>query len=166
MQGMLEWLDKVTGYFGKWLNAVAGAGLVVMLALVIADVIGIKIFSSPIPGAIELVALLGVVVTAFAIAYTYYLRGHIKVEFFVMRLPVRAAAIINAIVLILSIGLMGFLAWRSFAFAQVLLRSGEVSMTQGIPFYPFVYAIAICCLPVLLMLLAELIKSVLMVFRK
>ncbi len=161
MRDVIERLEVFTNAFSKWMNWIAGAGLVAMLGLVIADVIGIKVFSNPIPGAIELVAFLGVVVTAFAIAYTYILRGHIKVEFLVMRFPARAQAIIAAFVLLLGLLLFAMLAWRSFEFGRVLQVTGEVSMTQGIPFYPFVHAIAFCCIPVCLVLLVEMIKSVL-----
>jgi TRAP-type C4-dicarboxylate transport system permease small subunit len=161
---MQELIDRIEGFsntVSRWLNWVAGIGLVGMLGLIVADVIGIKIFSNPIPGAIEIVAFLGVVVTAFAIAYTHILRGHIKVEFLVIHLPARVQAILAAFVFVLGIILFALLAWRSYEYGRVLQSTGEVSMTQGIPFYPFVYALAFCCIPVCLVLLVELLKSVL-----
>src|SRR4030066_266885 len=117
MGKMIDRLERFANSFSKWLNWVAGIGLVGMLGLIVADIIGIKIFKHPIPGAIEVVAFFGVVVTAFAIAYTQVLRGHIKVEFFVMRLPTRVQAIIASFVLLLGmpvgfsmalVGLAGF----------------------------------------------------------
>jgi TRAP-type C4-dicarboxylate transport system permease small subunit len=163
---MIERLERFTNVFSKWLNWVAGIGLVAMLGLIIADVVGIKLFNRPIPGAIEIVAFLGVVVTVFAIAYTYILRGHIQVEFFVMRLNTRVQAVIASLVSVLGIILFALLAWRSYAYGHVLQTTGEVSMTQRIPFYPFVYAMAFCCIPVCLVLLVSLIRSVLKVVNK
>jgi len=160
MQDIVVRLEKAVSSISRWFSWAGGIGLVVMLGLVVADIIGIKIFKNPIPGAIEMVAFLGVVVTAFAIAYTYILHGHIKVEFFVMHLPARARASINSLVCLLGITLFILLAWRSFLYARILQSTGEVSMTQGIPFYHFVYAIALCCIPVCLVLLVELIKSI------
>jgi hypothetical protein len=52
------------------------------------------------------------------------------------------------------------LAWKSYDFGHILQVSGEVSMTQGIPFYPFIYGIAFCCISVFLVLLAQLLKAV------
>ena len=156
----LERLDRFAVSFSKWFNWIGGIGLVGMLALVVADIFGIKLFKNPIPGAIEMVAFLGVVITAFAIAYTYILGGHIQVEFFVSRLPRRATLIIGAFTQLLSMALFAVLAWRSFEYAQVLKSTGEVSMTQGIPFYPFVYMIAACCLPAILVLLVRFLKSI------
>jgi len=160
MHDAIERLEKFANSLSRWLKWVAGIGLVGMLGLTVADVIGIKLLKNPIPGAIEIVALLGVVVTAFAIAYTYALRGHIQVEFFVMRLPARAQTIIASFVTLLSLILFVLLAWRSYEYARVLQTTGEVSMTQGIPFYPFVHGMAFCCIPVCLLLLVELIKLI------
>jgi TRAP-type C4-dicarboxylate transport system permease small subunit len=160
MQNTILRFDRFASLLSRWFNLVGGVGLLGMLGLVIADIIGIKVFSNPIPGAIEIVAFLGVVVTSFAIAHTYVLRGHIQVEFFVMRLPVRARHVVTTFVSVLGIILFILLAWRSFAYGRVLQSTGEVSMTRGIPFYPFVYMIALCCVPVCLVLLAGLLKSV------
>jgi len=166
MTGKIERLEKFAHSSSHRVNWVAGVGLVAMFGLIVADIIGIKFFKWPIPGAIEMVGFLGVVVTAFAIAYTQILRGHIQVEFFVMRLPRRAQASITALVSLLGIALFALLAWRSYDFARVLQSTGEVSMTQGIPFYPFVHAIAFCCIPVCLVLLVEFFKSVTKVVKK
>ena len=153
-------LEKFTNSSSRWLNWVAGAGLVAMLGLVVVDIVGIKLFQWPIPGGIEMVGFLGVVVVAFAIAYTLVLRGHIQVEFAVMRLPERVQAGITAFVSLLGLALFALLVWRSYDFGRILQVTGEVSMTQGIPFYLFVYAIAFCCIPVCLVLLMKFIRSV------
>jgi len=166
MSGKIARFEKFAISFSQWLCWVAGAGLVLMLSLTAADIIGIKIFKHPIPGAIEIVAFLGIVVTAFAIAYTQVLKAHIRVEFFVTRLPKRLQASITAFVSLLGIILFGLLAWQSYDFGHILQTTGEVSMTQGIPFYPFVYAIAFCCLPVCLVLLVELLQSAMKAGRK
>jgi len=159
-------LERVANSFSHWLNWVAGVGLVAMVSLTVADIIGIKFFKHPIPGAIEMVGFLGVVVTAFAIAYTQVLRGHIQVEFFVMRMPGRVQAAITAFISLLGMALFALLAWRSYDFALVLWSTGEVSMTQRIPFYPFVHAIAFCCLPVCLVLLVGFLKSITRAVKK
>jgi len=134
--------------------------LVAMLSLVVADIIGIKLLNNPIPGGIEIVAFLGAVVTAFAIAYTQVLRGHIQVEFVVMRLPKRVQAVVHAFVCLLGVVLFALLAWRSVDYGLSLQTTGTVSMTQRIPFYPFVHAIAFCCIPVCLVLLVKFLRSV------
>lgn len=166
MPGKIDRVEEFAVSFSRWLNWVAGAGLVAMLALTVGDIIGIKLFNQPIPGGIEFVAFSGVVVIGFAIAYTQVLRGHIRVEFAVMHLPQRAQAIIAAFVWLLSLALFVLLAWQSVKYGLSLQTTGTVSMTQKIPFYPFVYAIAFCCIPVCLLLLVEFVRSVIKAVKK
>ena len=137
-----------------------------MLALTTANIIGVKAFKSPVPGAIELIGFMSVVVVAFAIAYTQIVHGHIQVEFFVSRLPKRAQAVIGALVSLMGITLFTLLGWKSFDFARVLQTTGEVSMTQNIPFYPFVMAITFCCIPVCLVLLVQFLRSAMKAWQK
>jgi TRAP-type C4-dicarboxylate transport system permease small subunit len=157
---VVQVLDKWTSNLSLWLNWIAGGGLVLMLLLVIGDIIGIKIFSAPIPGAIEIVAFLGVVVIGFAVAYTQVLHGHIRVDFIVLKFPPRLASIIDILMLILGMTFFILLSWRSFDYGYILQSSGEVSMTQRLPFYPFVYGMAVCFLVTFLVLLVEFIKSI------
>jgi TRAP-type C4-dicarboxylate transport system permease small subunit len=158
-------LETYSANLSKWLNWIAGAGLIAMLALVVGDIIGIKIFASPIPGGIELVAFLGVIVIGFAIAYTQVLHGHIKVDFIVMKFPPKFAAVIDVLMLILGMGFFVVLTWRSFDYARVVQISGEVSMTQGIPFYPFIYGLSLCYLVTFFVIFVEFLKSIAKVGR-
>ena len=61
----IERLTQISGAVSRGLRWVAGAGLMAMLLLTVADVIGIKLFKTPVPGAIEMVGFMGVVVVAF-----------------------------------------------------------------------------------------------------
>jgi len=166
MSDKLNRLKKFSHALSKWFSWVAGVALVGMLALTIADIIGVKFFNAPVPGAIEIVGFLGIVVTSFSIAYTHSLRGHIQVEFFVVKLPERLQTGISAFVSILVIGLFAVLSWQSFRYGYILQSTGEVSMTQRIPFYPFVYAIAVSCIPVCLMFAVEFVESIKKVVSK
>ena len=56
----------------------------------------------------------------------------------------------------LSVCLLALLSYYSFKYAGQLRTSGEVSMTQKIPFYPFVYGMAVCFVVTLLVLSLEL----------
>jgi len=160
MSSKIDKFERFVHSLSNWLNWVAGAALVVMLALIVADIIGAKLFKWPIPGGIEMVGFLGVVVIAFAIAHTQVMRGHIEVEFLTTRLPKTAQKIVAGFVYLLGMALFALLAWRSYDFAHALQVKGEVSMTQEISFYPFVYGIAFCCISVFLVLLIQFFRAV------
>jgi len=152
--------EKIVLLISKWFNWIAGAGLTVMLLLVVGDIIGIKVFSNPIPGGIEMVAFMNVVGIGFAIAYTQALRGHIQVDFLVLKLPPLPRAALEAFTSFIGMGFFVVLAWRSFDYARALQISGEVSMTQRIPFYPFVFGLALCYLLTFLVLTLDFIKAI------
>lgn len=152
-------LEKLALSLSNWLNWVAGAALVAMLCLVVADIIGARLFKWPIPGGIEMVGFLGVIVVAFSIAQTQVVRGHIDVEFLVTRFSTTVQKAIACVVYSFGMLLFALIAWRSYDFARRLQATGEVSMTQEIPFYPFVYCIAFSCVSVLLVLLVQLLRE-------
>ncbi len=153
-------LDKYLSTFTKVLLGIAGLGLVVMLVLIVADVIGIKVFSNPVPGGIEYVSFVAVVAIAFAIAHTQVMRGHVAVDFIVDKFPRRVKLIIDTLTVLFSVCLFALLSYYSFKYAASLRRSGEVSMTQKIPFYPFVYAMAACFAVTLLVVIMDFVKAI------
>jgi len=155
---MFDKFEKaVTGIAG-WLNWVACASLALMVTLVVADICGNKFFKVPLPGGIELVSLLSVAAIAFAIAQTQVAHGHIEVEMLVRKLPRTAQKVIAAFVHCMGICLFIILAWQSYTYGLALQTSGEVSMTMRIPYYPFVWALGLCSLAVVLVLIMQMIK--------
>ena len=65
------------------------------------------------------------------------LKGHIQVDFFIMKLPTRPRQIIDAVMTFCGIVFFIILAWRSWDYGMTMQRTGEVSMTQRIPFLSF-----------------------------
>lgn len=161
----MAYLERITQWLSRWFNWVAAGGVVAMMLLTTADVIG-RSFRRPIPGTFEIIGFLCVVVVAFAIAYTQILRGHISVEIVVSRLPQRAQGIIGSIMCLLGLGLFILLAWQSIGLARDVWVSGWVSPTEKIPFFPFIYGIALACVPICLVLLVEFLKSLAKAVRK
>jgi len=158
-------LIRISERLSYWFNWIAGGGLVVMMLLTCADVI-MRSSGRPIPGTFEIVGFLGVIVVAFAIAYTQILRGHVAIDYLVARLPRRSQYIVKSITYLLSTGLFALIAWQSYLFAGDLWGSGEVSPTEKIPFFPIVYGLALACLLTSLVLLLEFFKTLAQAVRK
>lgn len=137
-----------------------GAALCVlgMMLLTAFDVVG-RLFKHPILGAYEMVGLLGALTIALAIPSTTRHKGHVAVEFVVEKLPPglqRAGLIIaNG----LSLALFLLIAWQTFIYAGILRRTGEVTLSLQLPFYPVVYAIAAAALLVAMVLAIEILTS-------
>jgi bacteriorhodopsin len=71
----------------------------------------------------------------------------------------RTRAAISSISSFLSLVLFVLVLWQSYVYGQSLQRAGEIGSTSHLPFYPFAYLIAFCCIPVCLVFLMEVLKS-------
>lgn len=123
------------------LNGVSAAALIFIMLLTCADVV-MRFFGSPIPGTYELVGYFGSVIISFGMARTSIERGHIAVNLFVDRLPPRAQNLIEGVGNIVAAALFGVLAWQCQVYARDLWETGDISLTLGMPTWPFVLGLA------------------------
>lgn len=123
------------------LNWVSAAAMIFIMLLTCADVV-MRLFGSPIPGTYELVGYFGSLIISFAMARTSIERGHIAVNLLVDRLPQRVQTLIEGIGNIVAAALFGVLAWQSQVYARDLVETGDISLTLGIPTWPFVLGLA------------------------
>jgi TRAP-type C4-dicarboxylate transport system permease small subunit len=143
-------LEKVTRHISRWFNGVALIALSAMLFLVTVDIIGAKVFSLPVPGAMDLTSLLGVLVIGFSMTQTYMKGRHITVDFVMILAPRRLRRISRILSACLCTLFFAFIVWRLFLYAHDLQTYGEKSLTVKIPLFPFAYALAVAFVPMLL----------------
>jgi TRAP-type C4-dicarboxylate transport system permease small subunit len=140
-----------------FINVIAGIAITFIMVLTVLDVI-LRCFRRPIFGTYELVAFSGAVVIGFAIPLTSWLRGHIFVDFFTGKLPSAARSILNLTTRGMGIGLFALIGWNLTKVGMDLQKSGEVSLTLQLPFYPVAYGLAVSCFVQCLVLLADMVK--------
>ncbi len=148
---------NLTRQMSRSINVVAGVAMTFIMLITVLDVI-LRWFRMPITGTYELVAFSGAVVVGFALPLTSFMRGHIYVDFLIMKLPLRARTFCNGLTRCLGIILFCLIGWNLFKVGMSLQKSGEVSMTLKLPFYPVAYGVAFCCFIQCLVLVADLIK--------
>ena len=153
MNGLLGFAFRLS----KWANVFGGIVLTLMMLITVTDVV-LRSFGKPIVGTYELVGLCGALVLGFSIPFTSWVRGHIYVDILVQRFPRRGKMGFNVATRCLAIGLFFMTGWNLIKMGGDLLKSGEVSPTLQVPFYPVVYAIGICCFIQCLVLLADILK--------
>ena len=134
-------LQRAIARISLGFNTVSGAAIVIMMLLTCADVV-LRLFRHPIPGSYEIVGFLGTVVVSFSLAFTSLEKGHIAVEFLIQRLPRRVQAGVETVTSMVGALLFGLITWQSLIYAGDMRQNGEVSLTLGMPFYPFIYGIA------------------------
>ena len=141
-------------------------GLLVMMFTTCVDVVGAKAFSRSIPGSVDVVSHSQIVAIFFAVAFTQIIGRHVRVEFFVSRLPERAREVVNSVVSFILIGLFALIIWRSFVLGQSLQAGGQVSNTARMPLYPFAYGMALASIPVCLVFFREFLGSLAGVIKR
>jgi TRAP-type C4-dicarboxylate transport system permease small subunit len=157
--------ERVVYRFSRMLNVLSGIALVLMMALVFANV-ALRAVWNPILGTYEFTGFLAALTIALALAHCAAKKGHVAITLFAERMPDRIQAILDTIVAILGIVLYSVLAWQCSKYAIVMYRSGEVSITTLTPFYPFLFIVAFGFAMLAMVLLNDLFKSLRRVFMK
>jgi TRAP-type C4-dicarboxylate transport system permease small subunit len=153
---MNGFLNKIKG-LSRVFNVIAGISLTFLMLLTVMDVI-LRALKRPIVGTYELVAFSGAVVIGFAVPLTSWLRGHIFVDFFILRFSQKVRNIFNITTRCLVIVLFFLIGWNLIKYGMDLQKSGEVSLTLQMPFYPVAYGVAVCCFVQCLVLICDVIK--------
>ena len=136
-----------------------------MIAVTMIDVVGAKLFHWPLPVGTEAIYLLQVVAMAGALAVSKIDGRHVRIEM-IDKLPQPALGIVHASVALVSLALFVALSWTGINYALTLNVNNEITTTSKIVLYPFAVWLALCCIPVVLVLLHDLIISVMEMVRR
>ncbi len=153
---MATFLKTING-ISRFLNVIAGVSLTFLMLLTVMDVI-LRTFKRHIVGTYELVAFSGAIVIGFAVPLTSWLRGHIFVDFFILRYSQKTRNIFNITTRCLVIVLFLLIGWNLIKYGMDLQKSGEVSLTLQLPFFPVAYGVGICCFIQCLVLIGDIVK--------
>lgn len=155
---MKGFLSRVYG-LSRFLNVIAGISLTFLMLLTVMDII-LRTLKRPIVGTYELVAFSGAVVIGFALPLTSWMRGHIYVDFFTQKFQKPVRNIFNIATRALVIVLFFLIGWNLMKFGMDLQKSGEVSLTLQMPFYPVAYGVGVCCFVQCLVMICDILKIV------
>jgi len=140
-------------------NAASAVAVVVMMAVIVCDVV-LRFFRIPLPGAYDVVSLLGAVVVAFALTYTSIQRGHIAVDFVYQKVPLRYRPLFDIFNELCGSVFFALLAWQCFVYAGALKGAGEVSLTIKLPTYPVLAGIGLNCALLSAYLALHLVRAI------
>ncbi len=141
-------------------DVIAASAIFFMMALTCVDVFLRYFFRKPIPGTYEIVSFLGAVAVSFAMAHTLAEKGHVAVSLIVQILPKRIQGIVESFISVFGIILFGLISWQSILYGVDCQRSGEVSMTLQLPFYPIIYGVALGAAVICLVLIVDLANAI------
>ena len=155
----LEAFKKFTHVWSKWFNYVAIAMVAVMLLLTVSDIIGSKL-KMPLPGFYDITGFVLLLVCAFGIAQAEVRGRHIRIDIILVRFPERLKGAFGIFSNIVSAAVIALLVVTSFHYGQYTYGFKLVTMDLLIPHYPFAFAIALGCLPLVFVLIEEVFESI------
>ncbi len=126
------------------LTWVASGALSIMILFVVGNVLSRFFFKKPLPGTIEVIELVAVVIVFFSVAYTESKRAHIYVELLVSRLSRRAQSVLASLMYLLAAVFFAVMGWRGgvLAWSYLVPRVRE-TYVLSIPIAPFLFVIAL-----------------------
>ena len=156
---MLNRIEKIIHRLSNWFQLIGVAGMLLMMVITCVDVVGSKMFKSPLLGALDFVVLAQIIAISFANSSTLISGRHIQVEFFFDLFPRPVRTFIKSTMLLTSLGLFILIIWRLGDLGYSFQKTGEYSPTAYIPLFPFSYAVAFASIPVCFVLLLEFVKT-------
>jgi TRAP-type C4-dicarboxylate transport system permease small subunit len=151
-------LERLTRLLNRLLVFVGGVFLVGMIVLTCANIASRTVWE-PIRGTFELMGYFGAVVTALALAYTQLNRGHIAVNVLIHRFSKKTQWRLNAFNNAVCTVFFTVVAWQVGLKAHGFMKTGEVSETLRVIFYPFTYMVAAGCAVMALVFLVDLLQA-------
>lgn len=118
----------------KVLNLIAAGCLGALVGLMTVDVVARYFLNKPIPWAYDVYELLLVGVFFLALGYTYYTKGHVRVDFLTTRLPLKWQVVLDLVTRPLTLAVLVLITWQGWLAASEAWVAKEVS--SGIPPVP------------------------------
>ena len=154
----MDMLDRITQVLNRVLLIIAGCILGAMIVLTCANIF-LRIVWVPVKGTFELMGYFGAVITAFALGTTQMRRGHIAVDIMVLRFPKGMRRVLSGFNDVICMVFFGLAFWQITRYATTLFRTGEITETLRIIYYPFTYGVALGCLALSLVFLTDFLKT-------
>ena len=151
-------LERIATFMNRLLMWLASCILGAMILLTCGNIF-LRLFWMPVKGTFELMGYGGAVIMAFALGMTQLERGHIAVDVLFMRFSKRAQRILTAVNDIILCVFFAIVSWQVANYATILLKTGEVTETLRIIYYPFTYGVALGCAMLALVLLTHFLKT-------
>lgn len=117
----------------KTLAVFAGITLTALAFMSLWSIGGRAFFDQALLGDYELVQLMSAVAVAMALPYAHWIGGHVIVDFFTAKAPVKTNAFLDLLANLLMAFFAGLIAWRLTAGMLDLRSTFDASMLLGIP---------------------------------
>lgn len=151
-------MHKINDLLNGLLTFIGGIFLVAMIVLTCGNIL-FRIVWVPIPGTYELMGLFGAIVTAFALGQTQSRRGHVAVDVLINTFSAKTKKTLKVAGDLICMIFFLIVTWQLAVKGNTLWRTGELTETLKIIYYPFIYAAAFGCSVLALVCFGDLLSA-------
>jgi len=144
----------------RFLDILAAISVVLTMSVVVLNIILRSVFKQPITGIMDYVMILTALTIALALANCAIRNGHIAVDYFVEKLPVKVGGLLDMITNFASFAFWAIAAVFMFEYAQTMYATGTVFPTTQIPLAPVLAIIGTGLLALAAVVLYRLLNTV------
>lgn len=156
---MWKRLDRVVTMTADVVAMISMVLIVGVMFFTTTDVIG-RFFDRPILGSFQISELILVWIICLAWPFTAGVRGHVRVEIFISRLPQAVQDVTGLFINLMVLGIFTLLVWQGIETIKFTIEMRELVSIIEIPLYPFQFAVPIGALLTCFVLLIQLVKRV------
>jgi len=129
-------LDDKMGLF-------ASITLLANMFLIVYSVLGRVFFAKPVSGLVDMVSLIFALTCVFSFCYTEKNKGHVRMDLFLQKAPRAGKFILHSATGIIAILILGFIVVSMYSYVSKTFAAGNITLTIGIPIFPFALVTAI-----------------------
>jgi TRAP-type C4-dicarboxylate transport system permease small subunit len=149
-------LERVLGWAVNTSAFGAASIVVILMAMVVADIFGRKVLNKPVPMSYEVGAFMLVFIVFMGLAYSQRQKAHIRVEILTLRMSPKRRAIMDLVAFTLGILIYGAIFYETFKWSYHSFEIGEyVAGLINIPKWPSQFAVVFGALLLALQFLSD-----------
>lgn len=151
-----QFLNKIMGWSVNASAFGAASIVVILMAMVVADIFGRKVLNKPVPMSYEVGAFMLVFIVFMGLAYSQRQKAHIRVEILTLRMPPKIRAAMDLFAYTLGIAIYGLIFYETFKWSYHSFEIGEyVAGLVNIPKWPSQFAVAFGALLISLQFISD-----------
>ena len=156
---MMERYLNVIQVVNRGMDLVAGTALALIMLLTTCDVV-LRYLGHPILGSYDLVSFGAAFVIGFALPRTSWEKMHITVDILIEKIPDHRF-IVDIVTRAMALALFVLIGWNLILLGAGFFKTGEETLTLGIPLFPIAYALGFCAFLQCFTLIGDVIRIVL-----
>lgn len=140
----MDWIDRLVTLISRAVALIGGLAVALMMVHVTLDVLFRYVLNRPLAGTLTMVTYYYMILAAFVpLAFVERRGAHISVEVFTALMPPAATRAVSLLTGLLTMAVMGLLAWRGGDAAMQAMRKGlaQVQGSTEIIVWPAYFAI-------------------------